>query len=233
MRFAIVDDDMAFAQVMREKIVKLCEIKGVPYEIEHIEDPDNILNEEVMTQYDVITLDIEMPRMSGLEVAAKLNTMKQAHVTPYIIFVSSKEHLVFEALKSFPFSFVRKSHLEELEICIMRIINIISPFYTIKEGRNSVIIKLNTLIYVEKIDHYVFFVTTKGTYRERTTVNTLLRSFSEHGFIKVHSGALVNVAHIKEMAAGWICMSDNKVIPVSRTYKKMLVEKFKDWMVKL
>lgn len=233
MRFAIVDDDTAFSQVLREKIVGLCEDKGVTYNIETFDNPIDILSEEVLSRYDVITLDIEMPHMSGLEVAEKLNSMKQPQVSPYIIFVSSKEHLVFDALKFFPYSFVRKSHLEELKSCILRIINILAPFYTVKDGRNSVIIKLNTLIYAEKINHYVYFVTMNGTYRERTTIDTLLHSFSEYGFIKVHSGAIVNVAHIKEMAAGWVRVTDDKVIPVSRTYKKMLVEKFKDWMVKL
>lgn len=232
-KFAIVDDDAAFAQVMREKIVRLCENKGVAYSIDVFNNPRDVISEEVVSRYDVITLDIEMPLMSGFEVAERFNSMKNPQNAPYIIFVSSKEHLVFDALRHFPYSFVRKSHLIELESCILRIINILAPFYTVKDGRSTAVIKLNNLIYVEKISHYVHYVTIQDVYRERTTIDALLKNFSEYGFIKVHSGAIVNMAHIKEMSAEWVRMSDDKVIPVSRTYRKSLKEKFKEWMVKL
>ena len=45
----------------------------------------------------------------GITIAKKINELKFESEFPYFIFVTSHDELVFEALNSIPYSFIRKS----------------------------------------------------------------------------------------------------------------------------
>ncbi len=58
-------------------------------------------------------LDIDMPGMDGLEIAAK---MQQMETRPILIFVTSQDALVYDSFQYHPFGFIRKAYVDrELE----------------------------------------------------------------------------------------------------------------------
>ncbi len=59
---------------------------------------------------EVLLLDIDMPGISGMEVAATLTREK---VQTLIVFVTAHDELVYDSFKYHPFAFVRKKFLEE------------------------------------------------------------------------------------------------------------------------
>jgi len=218
---------------LKDEVEKVCNRNNLKVTIEIIGYPLDILCEEAVSYYDIILLDIEMPYISGFDIANKINNFRRGYSSPYIVFVTSQEHLVFEALKCFPYSFVRKNSLKDLEPCLIHIYEILDPVYAVKSGRESVVVRLKDLLYMEKHGNYVDFITANKIYQERTSIDAKLKDLDKYGFIKVHSGALVNVAHITAVSNDCVRMSNNKQVPVSRTYKKSFKEKLQNWMVKM
>ena len=115
MKILIVDDEPVFAGELRQYVNKICLDNRVTAEIQITDDSEFLLMND--KDFDFVLLDIEMPKYSGLNLASKLNGQKDGSDKPYIIFVTNRDGLVFDALKQLPFSFVRKSHLEDLEPC--------------------------------------------------------------------------------------------------------------------
>ncbi|MBO4320179.1 MAG: response regulator transcription factor, partial [Treponema sp.] len=59
---------------------------------------------------DVLLLDIDMPGMSGMEVASMLT---QEKAQTLIVFVTAHDELVYDSFKYHPFAFVRKKYLAD------------------------------------------------------------------------------------------------------------------------
>ena len=231
MKLAIIDDEKAFAERLRSYVLTLFAEKHTAVDITVTDNSEFILYNG--KQFDVILLDIEMPSCSGIHLASKLNEKKNIDEKPYIIFVTNRDGLVFDALKQQPFSFVRKSHLEDLEPCFDRLITLCESevYYPIKSGRDIERIALKDIFYLEKQKNYVIYHTARGTISERTTLDKktdLLRN----GFLRTHIGYLVNIRCIEVIRTGEISLSDGTIIPLSRKYSEAVKKQFFEWMAK-
>ena len=108
MKIKIIDDDIQFMDSLKNTLTG---------EFDHVL-MDSSTSFEDEYDYDIYFLDIDMP-YNGLEVARKI---KQFNDDIIVIFVSFREDLIFEALQTFPYYFLRKKYLkEELPIVINKI----------------------------------------------------------------------------------------------------------------
>lgn len=94
MKIKIIDDDIQFMDSLKNTLTG---------EFDHVL-MDSSTSFEDEYDYDIYFLDIDMP-YNGLEVARKI---KQFNDDIIVIFVSFREDLIFEALQTFPYYFLRK-----------------------------------------------------------------------------------------------------------------------------
>ena len=106
-KIALVDDDAFILDRIQELIEDTADLD---LHIDKYSDSIEFYNSEHKTEYDVVFLDIDMPNMSGFDLADTLKLLKKSMT---IIFVSNLEHLVYESLQFKPFRFVRKSFLKD------------------------------------------------------------------------------------------------------------------------
>lgn len=230
MKILIVDDERVFADRLNQYVIKICADCQITAEVKVTEDPGFLLQNS--KSFDVILLDIEMPECSGIELALELNKQKSDSEKPYIIFVTNRDSLVFEALKQQPYSFIRKSHPEELEPCLKRLARLCekSDYYSIKTGRDIVRLSLNDIYYLEKQKNYVFYHTERGSFPERTTIDKK-SDLLQKGFLRTHIGYMVNIRHIEKISSAEIILSDGTAVPLSRKYHDEVRKRFFEWMV--
>ncbi|MBQ9742959.1 MAG: response regulator transcription factor [Ruminococcus sp.] len=233
MKVCIVDDDPVFAHRLKNALDLVCVKHGFSLKSTIMDAPDDIIQRDVYSKFDIIFLDIDMPIMNGLEIADRINAERDCSELPYIVFVTAHDHLVFEALKKYPYSFVRKSHIDEIELCVLNINKkfIVSPTYTLKSGRDLRQIELRRVIYLEKHGNYVSFYTKDGEVQERATLTPLHKELSAHGFVRPHVGYVVNAACIVEYKKDYIKLTNGKVISISRGYRTSFREEYMEWMV--
>lgn len=233
LNIAIVDDEKIFTEKLKKTVKNICTENDVVCDIECMLDGFSVLEEYY--KYDIIFLDIEMPNLNGIEIAKKINDFKNLNHSPYIIFVTNKDNLVFAALKQLPYSFIRKSSLDEdTSKCIIKINSLISKKqkkYSIKVGRNIVVADIDSIIYLEKKNNYVVFHTLKNTYSERSNIDIKYDELSENNFIRPHIGYLVNMKYISELRINELQLQDGTIIPVSKKYRAKVKDEFYDWMV--
>lgn len=229
MKIAILDDEKAFAERLRSYVLKVFSEKHTAVDVTVTDDSEFILHNG--KQFDVILLDIEMPGCSGINLASKLNEKKSINEKPYIIFVTNRDGLVFDALKQQPFSFVRKSNLEDLEQCFDRLIMLCESdiYYPIKSGRDIERVALKDIFYLEKQKNYVVYHTARGTISERTTLDKKTNLLN-NGFLRTHIGYMVNIRCIEKIQTGDISLSDGTIIPLSRKYSDAVRRQFFEWM---
>lgn len=235
MRIAIVDDESLYLEEIEKRITDVCNKYNIEHKIECYKTPMLIIDEDDFSAFDIILLDIDMPCINGIDLAKQINRTRHSETLPYIIFVSAMDNLVFDALKQFPYSFVRKTHLEELDKCILNIYKKLkdSPVYAVKIGRTTKLIEIDKIIYLEKQGNYVDIYTTEEVLQERSLIDDKYKDLAKFGFLRPHIGAIVNANYITDINSNYLRLSTGKEMSISRTYKKEIKAKYQEWLVKM
>lgn len=233
MNILIVDDEQVFLDKIKETVLEMAEEEYLTVSVDVEDDPVSVVEDEDLLLYDLILLDIDMESMSGFEVARIIKEKKDKSDKPYIIFVSNYDNLVFEALNLSPLSFVRKSHLEDLRVCLIKADECINrpDSYLIKVGREPIRLFVGDIMYLEKQKNYVVFFSRNGVLKERTTMDEKYEDLARYGFLRTQIGYLVNPLFVEDIRETSIRLSTGKIIPLSKKYKKTVKQDFYEWMV--
>lgn len=233
MNIVLVDDDRIYLDELREKVTQMCERNHINATISATDKPLSLLEKNIYNHYDVILLDIDMPHISGIELASEINKLKGLSERPYIIFVSGRDGLVFQALREQPFSFVRKSDIDDLVPCLKKISSRLSVenTYGIKSGRTVEKVLVREIVYLEKSGNYVIFHTLSGDIRERTTIDEKAPDLKLYAFIRTHISYLVNPLYIREVSINNVILTNGTVLPITKKLSKAVRQEFFEWMV--
>ena len=224
----VCDDEVAFADLLEGKlklifheydfdvgIVSFCTPVECLRAVRYGEPPDAVF------------LDIDMPEVSGFDIAKEI---KKERRDALVIFVSGKPDLVFESFDYHPFSFVRKSAGDDLDVELRKVCEGVVSFLSKRKPielcdvyAGTVFEKAENILYVRSEKHYVEYhavgcdrpVKQRGSLKE---AEKLLRPF---GFIKPHSRFLVNVVHIGffNPKINRIVLDTKDSVPVSRSLR--------------
>ncbi|MES2675762.1 MAG: LytTR family DNA-binding domain-containing protein [Pseudomonadota bacterium] len=210
---AIIADD---EQVLRAYLKRLLAI--VWPELHIVAEAENGLQAlEFVNQYrpDIIFLDIKMPGLNGLEVAAKLQGLC------HIVFSTAYDDYAIDAFETEVVDYLIKPVTEErlikttkriqqkLELLPDNIVNMLRLLQTqssnqswLKWVRASVkdevhLIAVGDIIYFKSDDKYTSVITQEREYIIRTTLKDLEQQLDPEMFWRVHRSCLVHVAKIE------------------------------------
>ena len=221
LKIAICDDEQSFINIM-VKLIKKTFSDNIEI-LDTYTSPIVLLNSG--KSYDLLFLDIDMPRLNGIELARHYDKNNTS-----IIFVTNKEALVFEAYNSTDsVGFIRKGRLtEDFESVIKRFnrSNQLMHFLTVTINSQIYKIRLSDIIYIEKMVNSIIIHTTDKTYTQRNTLAEIEEKLHSHGFIRVHAGYIVNLDHILRISSNEITLSDSGSVPVSRNRLKYVKTEF-------
>lgn len=235
-RISVCDDDSVFAGLLSEQLKTVFDGLSAETEIKAFSSPKVFLH-AVRTgaaEPDVVFLDIDMPGVSGFEIAEEIKKEKRGTV---IVFVSGKHELVFESLDYHPFSFIRKNTGDGLvrdlgkvaaEIVADFIGNRVIGIRDVYSGMTYVPAK--QIVSVGSENHYVSYSVENGKrkLKERGGIKTAEEKLRGCGFIRPHSRFLVNTAHIGFFSpkVNRIVMDDKSSVPVSRGQRATAYEEY-------
>lgn len=168
---------------------------------------------------DLVFLDIDMPDISGLDIASK---MSELPYKPLLVFVTSHDELVYDSLKFHPFGFIRKHMLngelgEVLEDCARTIRGSMSSFsFMTVEGKRKV--ALHSILYFEADGNYLKLYTGQNQFRFRDTLYAVEQALQDRGFVRVHKGFLVNQAAVELLGKEELILVNQERIPIGKRY---------------
>lgn len=180
---------------------------------------------------DVLLLDIDMPGMSGMEVASLL---AQEKAQTLIVFVTAHDELVYDSFKYHPFAFVRKKYLaDELR-------NVLNDCKKEIEGRNrhfvfqtaskTINLSQSDILYFESQANYLAVYTKDGEYRLRSTMTNIENELQNGDFLRIHKGFLVNLEHIKILKSDTLELDNGLMLPIGKSYSESAKESILRYM---
>ncbi|WP_375448325.1 LytR/AlgR family response regulator transcription factor [uncultured Fibrella sp.] len=196
---------------------------------------------------ELVFLDIEMPQMNGFEVLEAV-----AGVPFSLVFVTAYDKF---ALKAFRYSAVdyllKPIDTQELIQAVQRVEKsqktVPEQIEHLKGQLSSqaknlpdrialpyqngvAFVHLKDILYCESDDNYTKFYLADGQpYLATKSLRDIQELLEERDFLRVHRQYLINLNHIKKFVKGegnYLVMSNMQAIPVSRTQKDRLMERF-------
>ena len=216
-RIAICDDENRILEDLSRMVLKL-----IPdADVSAFGEGRALIDGADKAGYDVVLLDIDMPDLNGLEVAA---FFQAADRKPLIIFVTSHDELVYDSLQLHPFGFVRKSYLDKelkkvLEDAVEEVSSRDKHFF-FHTASGDIKLQMDDILYFEAEGNYIKIKTGSDEFRFRETMQALEMSLKSDGFIRVHKGFLVNQEAVKIINSDKLVLNDNTEIPFGRSYQE-------------
>ena len=155
-------------------------------------------------EVDALFLDIQMPGLSGLELAQVLMRFKQP---PAIVFVTAHENHAVDAFDLQAVDYVLKPvRAERLAEAVRRVGggDARAPAgqdlqIPVELGGVTRFVNRSDLTHVEAHGDYARLHTPTGSHLVRTPLSTLEEDWGPAGFVRIHRSLLVSLAHVSEV----------------------------------
>lgn len=217
---AICDDEKKVLDDIYMRIKEIFDYDDISANFFVTSESNKLLEKIKKDPFDIIFLDIDMPRFSGMDIGDFLCSNK---IDTILVFVTSHDELVFESFKYHPFGFIRKNHFDEEIVPILKEAcqNILkmSDIITVKSNGNLININAKNILYIEGQSNYVNFHVNDKEYKVRDTLINLEKKLPDD-FIRVHKGFIVNLAFIFSLNKNEILLDNKEIIPVGRSYSE-------------
>ena len=203
-RTLIVDDE----RYAREELTYLLsKFPGVQV-VGEAESGEAAILKALQLQPDVVFLDVEMPKMNGIEAAKTLVELKKV---PLIIFATAYPQFAAEAFRINATDYLLKPYDEEqLKQTIARIEKILHPAPTaentekpgklaVETGGDIDYILPQDILYIYRDEKVTKIITQTGDYEVRTTLKELESRLVPFSFFRIHKGYLVNLKYVSRL----------------------------------
>jgi len=215
MEIAICDDDLSFSEILKAKIENVFTLEDLKLNISIYNKGIDLI--DFVNQYDMIFLDVEMPDISGEDIARRI---VQSNCKTLVVFVTNHDDFVSSSFKYKPFGFIRKDKLDfELEETVINfkeyLSDSISAFLFDCQGK-TMSVKFNEITYIEVFGHYTTMHTTKQDFIIYKTLSAIEKQLLNKGFVRTHKSFLVNCDHIFSIEKNNVILNTGQEIPLSR-----------------
>ncbi|MEM8890389.1 MAG: LytTR family DNA-binding domain-containing protein [Bacteroidota bacterium] len=178
---------------------------------------------------DLIFLDINLPKLSGIDFLKK----EQDH--PLVILTTAYSEY---ALQSYefnvvdyllkPFSFERFSQAINKALAFSARKNqseaSSSEILFVKSGYDIVKVKSQEVLFIKSDADYTELITASKKLISSDSLKTWLTKLGNN-FCQVHKSYIVNLRHLKKISHNKIHISKEHILPIGRTFKKEFMEK--------
>lgn len=230
---AICDDEKAMLDRLFEHILTECERQNAEISVKKFLSGGELLNSHKENPFDVVFLDIDMPRINGFDIAESINNGENT----LIIFITAHDELVYSSLKFRPFRFIRKTHLEsELPETLSAVYAEISKRnagrkFLLKTQTGEVFLDIGNIEYIEIYGHTLRVSVLGGDPIEcYGSLSSLEEQLAVFDFVRVHKSYLVNLKYIYSIEKTRVILDDKTAIPLSRYKAADVKTKFKNYL---
>lgn len=190
--------------------------------------------------FDVVFMDIDLPVLSGLEVAKAVYNMDKNIA---IIFCTNLAQYAIKGYEVEALDFIVKPITypvlcQKMEKLIKKLSNrqgseLVLSLTSRSDSQGVGIVKLKTqdILYIESVKHYLVYHTSDNEYEVRGTMKDLESSLNKEGFSRCINGCLVNLRAVTKIEKDTIYVGKN-ALPLSRQRKKEFIDDFMRYLGK-
>ena len=184
-------------------------------------------------EVDLLFLDIQMPKMSGLDL------LKALHKKPKVILTTAFREYAVEAFDLEIFDYLVKPisqerflkaiskflHFQEMTKAINPESNAFNQAYLfLKVDKDQVKVFLNDILYIEGLKDYIKVFTSDGLYVVYERLGYMEAKLPESKFVRVHKSFIVALDKISTYNNDSLKIQQQE-IPIGRMYKQVFLNK--------
>jgi DNA-binding LytR/AlgR family response regulator len=224
----IVDDEPIARKILQEYIEETDFLRLVGT----AENPLKIISLIDDKEVDLIYLDINMPKMNGLEF------LRSASSLPMVIMTTAYGQYALEGFEMDvvdylvkPFSLERFVKASQKALLLK---NLIEKSKTAKgENKNHFYVKSNgklnrinydDLLYIEAMENYITLYTTSEKFIVYLTLKKILEDLSNMRFVQVNKSVIVNLDKVTSIEGNLICVGKIR-IPIGQSFQNEVLGK--------
>lgn len=211
--FAILDDEEEFLKILENKLTHFLFDMDIDGQIIGYNDPSVFLEQVKSKKFDIILLDIDMPKLDGISLAKKLRNIKHS---PIVIFVTSKEEFMPHAFGLNIFAFLIKNNLEnELESTLKECLKCIEKNRKVIFKTNKGLCHMSTddIICIYSEGRKIKLITYFDEYQiYQETLASINKKLNNHQFIYPNRGSIVNLGYVKNTKSGCVTLAKTEHI---------------------
>ncbi|RZL55655.1 MAG: response regulator transcription factor [Pedobacter sp.] len=225
-----IDDDFNSLENLNSYLKNLPDLQMV----KSFTDPIKALTDiSVEDKVDIIFMDIEMPTLSGIELASLLRQK-----TKHLIFTTAHPRYALDAFNVAADAYLLKpytmlhfaetiNNLYPNEKSVTGVVEDDFFLIPLKDGPEDLIkIEFDDLVALEQINEMIYFRTLTRNYMSfKLNFDNLLGLLRNHpAFIQVNSNAIISKLHIKSFLGDQIVLAGGVSIPLANKFKESFVE---------
>lgn len=229
-KISVVEDDFDTRNRIVSALNEYSKAHNVLFQISAFDNADAFVS-TYKHDVDIIFMDIELPGINGMD-ATKLIRKRDQKVI--IVFVTNMASYAVEGYQVNALDFILKPlDKSTFEMKMNRIMDKAKlnqdVFISISYNHQTVLINISELIYVEVVDHYLYFHLTKNEYKVRGSLNSYEDDLTRKGFLRCNNYAIVNPFYIIGINQDNVIIRNGK-ISISRQRKKAFLESLANYL---
>ncbi len=236
LRVFIIEDELPAQKLLEKWILTIPELLLIGI----YSDGFSALKAIQSEKPDLVFLDIEMPKLNGIEILELLDD------PPQIIFTTAYHEYAVKAFELSAIDYLLKPYsLERFKLAVDKvltsdkssILNLRKALpeiktvqqkqmpidrIVVKDGTEIFVIPISEIQYIEAQDDYVMIHTDKRKHLKLASLYSLEKSLPEQDFVRVHRSYIVNVSAISKIEnynkdSHQIILSNGKNVKISRS----------------
>lgn len=233
LNIAVVEDDPADAKVLQKYLADFFAHSGRKCNVEVFGDSE-IFYQTFSPKYNIVFLDIEMPRVSGMEIARKL---RAADKDVIIVFVTAMAQYAVEGYEVSAFDYIVKPvSYKVFEVKMRRILESLSvtgdkEIWIKVIGMRQMRIRISEIKYVEVVGHDCVFRTVRGDFRVSTSMTKVMSELKGMPFSPCNQCYLVHLKYVTETRADFAVVGGD-ILHISRAKKKEFMRSLNNYLAR-
>lgn len=238
-RIVIVDDDINAVESLKLLITKYCPTFDVVGSANDIEEGAHQI---IVNQPDLIFLDVEMPGGTGFDL---LKMMKTRNFD--VVFITAHNKYAVNAIKHSALDFLlkpfdvkefletierfhanRRNKTTNYEVLLENLKHNAPKKLVVASSKGYEYIPVETIVRIESERSYArIFLTNGRVIMVSKCLNDYQNMLDSSTFFRIHNSHLVNLNHVVMFVrtdGGYVEMTDNSKIPISRSKKDIFIQ---------
>ena len=191
---------------------------------------DEIL-EDYRPNWDIILLDVEMPRLDGMTTAERIRKLDSEVI---LIFITNMAQYAIRGYAVDAMDYILKpvpyfAFSQQLQKAIRRLEKRTKAYLTVPVEGGFRRVDLSGVYYLESAGHKVRLYTEEGEWTAPGSLRQYEETLADKQFARCNSGYLVNLAQVRGMQDGTVLVGPHS-LQIGRPRRKAFVEALTDYV---
>ncbi|PSK90810.1 LytR/AlgR family response regulator transcription factor [Taibaiella chishuiensis] len=229
-RCCLIDDQPAVMELIEGYLTKMPGYEVVAKETDSLEAFRKFVADEIVA--DLTFMDIDMPRMNGIELGSKIKDMTS------IIYLTAHRNYAPESYENGAIDYlVKPVSFQKFQSCIEKARQKLdaqereaekeSIIFIPGSGRTKIRVNKPEIVRIQGASNYIWVITHEHHHLAYISMAQMASYLPKKNFVRIHKSHIINLAHVIQLDPNTVYMPENQELPISESFKKELAARIR------